>query len=164
MGKIMRAKVALAAVAFSIAGTASAETLLLNCRSTGASNANAFEWFAKPPKDVEAMTKVLWDQGVVGFAVAPPTTWEITLPSGAIRDPESDQPRWPTAIVKPASIVAIAYSQSGSHFTFTFNRIDNTVTLSDVLDEKNRKDWQAKFGKPFPLIIRHKQQCMVRTV
>lgn len=147
-----------------IASQASAETLLLNCQITKAVDADPYNWFAKPPASVEALAKALWTSGIGGFAISPSTTWEITLPSGAIREPESASPFWPTAVVKPASIVGTQYSQSGSAFFFSFNRISNKLTLESWLDETSRREWQAAHGKAFPLIIRYEQQCTVRAV
>jgi hypothetical protein len=161
----MKFRIALAAAALSaIAGATSAETLLLNCQFTNAANANPDEWFAQPPTDRNERAMMLMRSGVIGFATRPPSTWEITLPSGAIRDPSDDTPFWPTAVVKPASILGYVRSESGSQIYFRFNRITNTVKVERWLDDSGRKEWQAKHGKPFPMFIIYEQQCTVKTV
>lgn len=160
----MKLRIALAAAALSAtSGIASAETLLLNCNLTRVENADTLAWFAKPPTDANERVRVLTMTGVIGFALRPSNTWEITLPSGAIRAPSDDTPFWSTSIVRPASIFGEVISPSGSRMYFRFNRISNTVTVDRWPDQNTRKEWQAKHGAPLPPYISFEQQCTVKT-
>lgn len=161
----MKTRAFLAALALSVAAnSASAETLLLNCRTIDHVNGDPYAWFKTPPKNVEELAKATWESGVAGFSVAPGTTWEISLTSGDIRDADEPTPRWTNADIKPASVTAQLHTLSGSIFYFWFNRINNKVTLERMLSEEGRQEWLRDHGKPFPSIIRFVQQCTVRTV
>ncbi|EQB11250.1 hypothetical protein [Sphingobium lactosutens] len=139
-------------------GAAQAETLYLDCQQISKPKHGPVDLYAKPPATQDQVIRDIWEAGFSGFVVDPPTTWVVDLEANTITSPDNS-PTYKITGKAAAEITGSFVSESRNVSLWGLNRISGTVVVTHTLQAAQQKEWQAKHGKPFPIMWMWSQKC-----
>jgi hypothetical protein len=142
------------------AGSASAESLYLTCKTTSYPELN-FKVFYRvvPANPRQKFISDIAAEGLMGVIVNKAESWEINTIDGQISSPEENSgPKFSDLKVTKTSFTAQAYSP-GASYTFSLNRITGKLNYRIYLSKEETTPWRAKHGGTLPHTWEWEQLC-----
>lgn len=156
MKKIYLAVIACALMPIS----AFADSLYLNCHLISGSGLKITDAYKKTPKNPQKQfIEDALQQGIIGYFIEPPTTWEINLSEKTIVSPEESHKIFNVTSISNNKI------EGGSQFGafFSLNRINANLDYSLHIRDEATTAWKKAHGGTIPTILQYKFNCISKS-